>query len=214
MSIDIETFVVGPLETNCYVVRCAGETWVVDPGLGVEPVIRSLQKRGDSPTRAVLTHGHADHIGGVPAMRAAFPDCRVVCPSGDAEMLIDARANLSADFLGGFTVGEADEAWNPGDVLHCGDSEWRVLDTSGHSAGGVSIHCAAEGVVIVGDALFAGGIGRTDIPGASGSRLLENLRGLLRDLPDETRVLPGHGPETTIGRERRSNPFLNGPTSV
>ena len=95
-------------------------------------------------------------------------------------------------------------------MLACGRSRWDVLDTAGHTPGGVSYYCKEAGAVLSGDALFASGIGRTDIPGADTARLVGNIRSALLSLPDETRVLPGHGPATTIGTERRMNPFLSG----
>ena len=96
----------------------------------------------------------------------------------------------------------------PGQTLTLGDSSWAVLDTSGHTPGGVSYYCESAAVAIVGDALFAGSIGRTDLPGTSTERLVSNIRSQLLSLPEQTRVLTGHGPETTIGVERQTNPFV------
>jgi glyoxylase-like metal-dependent hydrolase (beta-lactamase superfamily II) len=123
-------------------------------------------------------------------------------------MLGDPVANVSAMFGLSLTCPPADELLSPGQTLSEDGLAWRVLDTSGHTPGGVSYHCAEAGVVLTGDALFEGSIGRTDIPGADAERLLRNIRENLLSLPDLTRVLPGHGPETTVGRERRNNPFL------
>jgi glyoxylase-like metal-dependent hydrolase (beta-lactamase superfamily II) len=108
------------------------------------------------------------------------------------------------------TAPEPDETFAPGDVLECGNAKWQVLDTSGHSPGGVSFYCESARVVLTGDALFAGSIGRTDIPGADQDQLLANIRQNLLGLPGATRVLPGHGPETTIQQEIETNPFLRG----
>jgi len=170
--------------------------------------MKLLKSDGVPPKRIIVTHGHADHIAGVGRVKKAYPDARVCCPAGDAEMLTSPEKNLSAIMLFGIHSPAAEELIEPGQVLSCGESRWEVLDTSGHTPGGVSLYCRAEGVVITGDALFAGGIGRTDIPGASESLLLKNIRENLMSLPDETVVLPGHGPKTTIAAERRQNPFL------
>ena len=123
-------------------------------------------------------------------------------------MRADAEANLSAAFGFDVTACGADDLVRPGRSLVLGDFQWAVLDTSGHTPGGVSYYCSQAGVVIVGDALFAKSIGRTDLPGASASRLIRNIQKNLLSLPDQTRVLPGHGPETTIGAEKRTNPFF------
>ena len=123
-------------------------------------------------------------------------------------MLGDAGLNMSASF-GMMVVGpEPDELLAPGGVISIGSSQWQVLDTSGHSPGGVSYYCGRAQAVLTGDALFCGSIGRTDIPGAQHDLLLKNIKEHLLVLPDRTKVLPGHGPDTTIGRERRTNPFV------
>jgi len=211
MAKPIETFVVGPFETNCYLLRGRDDCWLVDPGLGPGRVIRHLQQAGLRPSRILLTHGHVDHMGGVPAVRNAFEDIRLCCPAGDCRMLGDPMANLSGVFGAAMTVDAVDERIGPGQVLRLGEIEWLALDTSGHTPGGLSYYAARTGLVLTGDALFAGGIGRTDFPGASTERLLQNIRQQLLTLPDSTRVLPGHGPESTIGAERAANPFLLAP---
>lgn len=210
MPIRIETFAVGPFATNCYVLRGEGDCWVVDPGLGSERVVQHLGQADLTPSRIVLTHGHVDHIGGVAAVREAFEGIRLWCPQGDCRMLGDPIANLSGVFGSPMALDAADEAVEPGQVLTLADTEWLALDTSGHTPGGLSYYSAQAGVVLTGDSLFAGGIGRTDFPGGDEARLLRNIREQLLALPDPTRVLPGHGPESTIGTERAGNPFLHG----
>ena len=218
----IEAFQTGPLATNTYVVTSGRDCWVVDPG-GGRAVADHLRAEDLVPVRILLTHGHGDHIAGAAALKAAFPASSLCCPAEDAALLSDAEANLSAPFGFPITAPQPDELVGPGDTITLGESghdgthagsgnssTWQVLDTSGHTAGGVSFYCAKAGVVLVGDALFAGSIGRTDLPGASTSRLIENVRRNLLSLPDQTRVLPGHGPATTIGAEKRSNPFVGG----
>ena len=210
MAVRIETLALGPLETNCHVVAAGGECWVVDPSLWPGPLLGLLDRLDLRVRRVLLTHGHGDHIGGVAEVLAAFPDATLTCPAGDMDMLADAEANFSRSLGMPIRVDAPAEGVSPGETLQLADTSWQVLDTSGHTPGGVSYYCAAAPAAITGDALFAGSIGRTDIPGGDTARLLANIREHLLTLPDETRVLPGHGPETTIGAERRGNPFLQG----
>ncbi|MFB3891785.1 MAG: MBL fold metallo-hydrolase [Phycisphaerae bacterium] len=204
----VDAFTLGPLETNTYVVRCGGECWVIDPAWEDEGLMRMLRSCEAPPSRILLTHGHGDHIAGAEALRVAFPTLKLCCPAADAAMLADPAANMSAAFGVPITTAAADELIEPSQVLVCGSSEWKVLDTSGHTEGSVSYHCRQAGVVFTGDALLAGAVGRTDFPGGSIGRLLKNIRLKLMSLPDSTRVLAGHGPETSIGGERIGNPFL------
>lgn len=211
MTVEVATFLTGPLETNTYVVRSGADCWVIDPSLGPQEVIEFLRRGRAAPCRILLTHGHGDHVGGVDDLKAAFPGAAVCCPAADAAMLTDPDLNLSGPFGFPLACGAADEVLQPGQTLRLGPTQWQVLDTSGHTPGGVGFHCAAEGIVFTGDALFAEGIGRTDIPGGDLGRLLDNIRRHLLSLPDATQVYPGHGPVTTIGRERLANPFLGPP---
>jgi glyoxylase-like metal-dependent hydrolase (beta-lactamase superfamily II) len=210
-ALDVHSLPLGPLETNCFIlapVDAGGECWLVDVGMWSKPLVAFLRERALTPTRILLTHGHGDHIGGVEYVRKHYPAATIVCPRDDAEMLDNPELNLSATFLMGVQCPPADRLVRPGDVLEMGPLHWRVLDTSGHTPGGVSYFSPEANIVLTGDALFAGSIGRTDIPGGDTDRLLENIRENLLSLPDSTRVLPGHGAETTIAREKAGNPFL------
>lgn len=218
-GLKVHCLVLGDFLTNCYVLLapCArrgsddtgGEAcWVVDPGLEPAPLLDHLRRSGAAPERIVLTHGHADHIAGVGAVKQAYPAAVITAPAADAGMHADALANLSLLFGLEVTAPPADQTVSPGDALGLGALTWQVLDASGHTPGGVAYYSPEAKVVLTGDSLFAGSIGRTDLPGASEVRLLANIRAHLLTLPDETRVLPGHGEPSTIAQERRSNPFL------
>jgi len=207
---ELHTFILGVLQTNAYVLIEGDECWVVDPGLEAGELVEFLRGRGLAPSRILLTHGHADHIGGIDELREAFADAKVTCPAADVVMLTDAEANMSAPFGFPVSFNPADATIDPGDELALGSLTWRVLDTAGHTPGGVSFYCPDEGIVLTGDALFAGSIGRCDIPNASSRQLLDNIRKNLYTLPPETKVLPGHGPATSIAAEKQSNPFVKG----
>jgi len=211
MTLQIETISLGPLETNCYILWTDDEpglAWLVDIGMWSKPLVELLQGRELTPERILLTHGHGDHIGGVEYIKQTYPQAILCCPDGDKEMLTSPELNLSATFLMGISSPEAEEILRPGDELNFGPLTWQVLDTAGHTPGGVSFYCPSAGVVLTGDALFSGSIGRTDIPNGDAELLLENIRKNLLTLPGETRVYPGHGPATTIAAELANNPYL------
>ncbi len=215
-GLTIECLVLGELMTNCYVVLAPGPEavaqracWVVDPGLSPAALLERLRRKALRPQRILLTHGHGDHIAGVAAVKEAHGDAVITVPAGDAGLLTDPVANLSLPLGFNITAPPAEETVEPGQELRLGALGWRVLDASGHTPGGAAYYCQAAGVVLTGDSLFADSIGRCDIPGASEAQLLRNIRENLLTLPDETRVLPGHGPPSSIGQERRSNPFLH-----
>ncbi|MFA6133938.1 MAG: MBL fold metallo-hydrolase [Phycisphaerae bacterium] len=208
MPLKIDIFVTEPLETNTYLLRFASESWVIDPGMGLAELIEMVRRGGPPLTRILITHGHGDHIAGIDELKAAFPAARVSCSVADAPMLMDAGLNLSEPFGMRVVAPPPDELIECGGILMADGMGWEVLDTSGHSPGGVSYYCSLAGAVFTGDALFAGSIGRTDIPGGSITTLLGNIQKNLLSLPDATRVFPGHGPSTSIGQERHSNPYL------
>ncbi len=200
----------GGYQTNCYTVQSGEHLWVVDAGFEPEPLLQLIGETGLTPEAIVLTHAHSDHIAGIRQVLESYPDVPIWIATEEERWLADPELNLSA-YLGlGVTAPPASKLLNDGDELTLGETTWRVLHTPGHSPGGLTFVCDEHGVAIAGDALFANSIGRTDFPGSSHEQLVESIRTKLYALPDETRVLPGHGPETTIGREKRSNPFVPG----
>jgi hydroxyacylglutathione hydrolase len=209
MSLQMDTFITGPLEVNTTVLQNGGQVAVIDPGSMTPDRFTQFLDAGDLTVDQIwLTHGHGDHISGVSLLKQQYPDARIYCPSADQTMLADPTMNLSSWYMVEITSPPADVLLTPGDELTLGDTRWMVLDTAGHTPGGVSFYCAAESVVFTGDALFASSIGKTEIPGGDMAQLIGNIRDNLLSLPDDTRAFPGHGRATTIARERTSNPFL------
>jgi glyoxylase-like metal-dependent hydrolase (beta-lactamase superfamily II) len=207
----IETAVVGAFSVNCYVVaeRAGARAVIIDPGDDERLIRALLHKHGLTPGIVVNTHGHIDHIGcddvfGVP----------VYAHRDEVAMLRDAQENLSGFLAQPFTVKAAVTAVDDRALIECDGVTLEVIHTPGHSPGGICLLCrcpAAAGVLFSGDTLFARSVGRTDFPGADEESLLRGIRERLMTLPDETIVYPGHGPRTTIGKERRANPFIAGP---
>lgn len=205
----IEGFVLGPFATNCYVVRAGGGScWIVDASFEPQPLIARVRELGLTPSAIILTHAHADHIAGLAEVKAAFPEAPILIHEAEKGFLTDPTLNLSAAYGTPLIAPEADGFLEDGQTIELGDSKWKVLHTPGHSPGGVTLYCEAAGEALVGDTLFAGSIGRHDFPTSDGPTLFKSIREKLYMLPDETRVYPGHGPMTTIGREKRTNPFV------
>ena len=202
---EIHSFQVTPFFENCFVVRDGGEALVIDPG-DVSP--KMLRLLAGCTVRAIVnTHCHCDHCGGNAELKAKT-GADLLIHRDELPLLrsMDVQAQMF-----GIQVApspDPDRFMNEGDVLTVGAASFKVLHAPGHSPGHVVL--VGEGVAFVGDVLFAGSIGRTDLPGGDYGQLLNSIRTKLMGLPDETVVYSGHGPETTIGVERRSNPFLVG----
>lgn len=199
---------------NTYIANVGdnGACIVVDPGLLPEETGAKLTEAGLTPHVILNTHGHSDHIAGNARLKEMFPDCPLVIGKLDAEKLLDSQLNLSAPFGVPFTSPPADRLVIEGDTVNAAGFELEVLDTPGHSLGHVVFVWKAEKpwVVFGGDVLFQGGVGRSDFPDGSADDLISSIREKLYPMPDDTIVLPGHGPATTIGMEKQSNPFVRG----
>ncbi len=205
-SISIDVLEVGDFLTNCYIIHSDGKAIVVDPGDEAERILGFIEQKGIKVEKVILTHGHIDHIKGLPDLRAAI-DAPVLIHQEDAIMLTQARKNLSYYHDKSFTTKPADELLVEDDEIMLGDHIIRILHTPGHTPGGISLF--VDDVVFTGDALFFGSIGRTDLPGSDHRTLIQAINDKLLSLPDQTRALPGHGPETTIGYEKENNPWLS-----
>jgi len=211
LIMEIGCLILGLYETNCYILRRdnqAGDCLIIDAGLDCAPLIDFLRQRKLSPAALVLTHGHIDHIAGINALRDNFPDIKVYIHQLDADMLEEPFSNLSAMTGAAFITGPADFTLQDGDVVEQAGVKLQVLHTPGHTPGGISLYSAEDGIVFSGDALFADSVGRTDFPGGSMPQLVTGIKDKLLTLPDETKVYPGHGPETTIAREKTYNQYL------
>lgn len=202
-KLNIEIFVEPSFQENGFLLWCKdqSECWLVDPGLPPQQprqLAQAVERLGLTPRAILVTHGHADHIGGIPELRSLLGDVPIVCSRGEAHMLTSAEDNLSAGLGLPITAAEPEQLVSHGDALALGELEWRVLDVSGHSPAGVAYYCPEAGVALVGDAVFAEGIGRYDFPGSSRERLIANIRENLLTLPPETLLYPGHGPPATV----------------
>jgi glyoxylase-like metal-dependent hydrolase (beta-lactamase superfamily II) len=197
---------------NTYLLWCCNraDCVVIDPGMEPEKFGENLQRNHLTPAAILLTHGHIDHIAGNAALKGRWPECRLLIGAGDAAKLTDPDANLSAPFGTPLVSPPADATLSDGQTLTVAGIALEVRAVPGHSAGHVVYLCrdAEPMLVFVGDVIFAGGIGRTDFPDGDYEALLAGIRRQLFTLPDDTRLLPGHGPETTVGVEKRLNPFL------
>lgn len=210
-AMKIDRLILGDFQSNSYVVRAdesATQCLIVDTGLEADELVVFLAEHALTPVAVVLTHGHIDHIAGLAAVREAFGQVKVYIHRLDAEMLTNPAVNLSMLAGTAFQTAPADVLLDDGDIVTEAGVTLQVLHTPGHTAGGICLYAEPDGVVFVGDTLFADSIGRSDFPGGDGNVLIESIRTKLLTLPPETTVCPGHGMRTSIGREKRSNPFL------
>lgn len=203
----IESFKTGPLDNNVYVIadQATGQCAVVDPGKDSAHILEAIRDLGLTITAIVNTHGHWDHVVGNGLFLRASGAPLYRHPL-DEEIALSADQVAARWGFEGEASPPADHALDEGNVFTLGPHRFTVFHVPGHSPGSVCLY--TDGVLIAGDVLFRGSVGRTDLTGGSLPQLLHGIRAKLLPLPDETRVLPGHGPETTIGHERHTNPFL------
>lgn len=211
----VERVVSMPFDENTYIAHFEGrdDCIVFDPGLQPEAILAYLSQHRLTPAAVLCTHGHSDHIGGNAALKDRWPECPLLIGSGDAAKLTDPEQNLSAAFGVSLLSPPADATLDEPQRFESAGLELDVFDTPGHSAGHVIFLCrqTAPWRVFGGDVLFRGSIGRTDFPDGDFEALRASIHDKLFPLPDETIVLPGHGPETTVGEEKRTNPFVGVP---
>jgi glyoxylase-like metal-dependent hydrolase (beta-lactamase superfamily II) len=206
----IQTLVSMPFAENSYVVwrPDRADALVIDPGLEPDAILTLLEDEQRAVAAILNTHGHPDHIAGNAALKEAFPAAPLIIGANEAHLLTDAEANLSAAFGMPLTSPPADRLVREGDVLDLAGIPLEVLEVPGHSPGHVVfLFRDRPCLVFGGDVLFREGVGRTDFPGGSARLLLDGIRAKLFTLPADTVVYPGHGPVTTVGHERRANPF-------
>ena len=205
----LETFPVGPLQCNCTILgdQAAGEAIVIDPGDEVSRIHRRLTELGLKLKQILVTHAHIDHVGGALQLKR-LTGAPILLNENDLPLL--AMMASQAAWLGIDPPETAPPDENLAEGLTVGLDQYpaQVLYTPGHTQGSICLHFAPLKLLIAGDTLFAGSIGRTDLPGGNSGQIIDSIHSRLLTLPDETKVLPGHGPVTTIGAERRRNPFL------
>jgi hydroxyacylglutathione hydrolase len=206
----VRSFTGGAFQENSYLVHCtgSGRAAIVDPGAAAPALLEAVSREGLEVEAVFLTHAHLDHLEGLPLVREATDAPIHLHP---ADLPLYKRAAAQAAGFGMTLPGplpETDVSFEPGTPVRVGEHPLGVRFTPGHAPGHVILYSESQGFALVGDVVFAGSIGRTDLPGGDMQQLLGSIREEVLTLPDATVLMPGHGPETTVGRERRGNPFL------
>lgn len=215
---NIKTIPQGSYQTNSYVLNQQGsnDCVIIDTGLENDALLAYIEDSGLIPKALLLTHGHLDHIYGIPVLREKYPEMKVYIHEDDSPMLGDADLNMSSysGIYTDFTTGPADEFIADNQELEISGICFKFFHIPGHTKGGVAIYLPSENVIFTGDCLFAGSIGRTDFPGyAEGKcrdQLVNGIKEKILPLNEEIKLMPGHGPSTTIRCEKKHNPYLSG----
>jgi hydroxyacylglutathione hydrolase len=204
-----EILPVGPLQCNCSIIgdESTHEAMVIDPGDNIDQVLALIRKHNLQVKQIVITHAHIDHVGGAMKLRAAT-GAPILLNQNDYALL--KMLDVQATWIGVANPGkvEIDRSITTGETVTAGQHTAQILHTPGHTEGSICLYFQAEKKLIAGDTLFAGSIGRTDLPGGSTQKIMRSLHDTVMSLPDETVVIPGHGHQTTIGEERETNPFM------
>ena len=202
------TIQVGTFEVNCSILSENSKAWIVDPGQDATRIIKLLSEKQLTPVAVLLTHAHFDHIGAIPALQQAYPDLKVYVHKNDAKVITHPLNQLPPDYPP--VAAPKNLVAFETDAKLDGLADVEILATPGHTPGGVCYYFSSPSphpLLLSGDTLFAGSVGRTDLPGGDMATLMDSL-GKLTALPDDTLVVPGHGPFTTIADEKAGNPFL------
>jgi len=204
----LKTLTVGELETNCYILGDEGtrQGIIIDPGGEFTLIEKNLMELNLKIKYIVLTHGHSDHMGALTELRKRT-GAQILIHQEDAEMLVEPEKNLSILSSKPVSAPDADRLLKHKDKIKIGKIELEVLQTPGHTRGSISL--LTDKIIFTGDLIFYGSVGRTDLPGGSYQKLLRSIQDIILKFEDDTIIYPGHGPATTVGEERRNNPFLN-----
>ena len=210
MATKVHTLVVGPFAVNCYLLWNiqTAEGLIIDPGAEGEEIAAQIDELQMNPRAILLTHGHGDHIAAVAELKELY-DIPLYIGAGEEVLLADPSANISAFFDHPIVAPKPDLTVRDEQVIRVAGIDLLVLATPGHTSAGVCYLEEAAGRLFTGDTIFAGSIGRTDLPGGNYEELIESIQRKILPLPDSVLILPGHGPHSTVGTERVANPFLN-----